>query len=454
MINNISFCGCAAPYTNKKGFDITPIEQNPTQDEINQAIEITRSGKKPLEGLNGGAYFWGEDLVVKKYKPESQACSYDPKRETEALDRLYTAGIKHKNVQAGKYAFTTPDGQTYLVSTKIKGANPNPTTNKFNNKNLSELIKTLGTLDTLIYDPGHCCTDNFPFSIAMHYDLTRGNINIDENSAGVFDFEYSNFEELSRKYEWMNGKNTEFYETLSDLSDIPGLVSNLRSFEYRTLLPYIKEMCMGSKQVQAQKQTLDPKKTQEAKEFFRNYLKQKSYYHYGQQKIIRENAKQIEQELSLADSRTPFEKIINREKIVKSLCDLNAKEDVHGDALLWCSDEVVKAEAMKIQIASFIYTQSHFDRSELTRINPDEIKAYLQNANEFFTQMTEKYPNSLYWQDTLGLMKSWNNLAGWLDFQHQTPEDSAPQWVKSNHELFMKKVTDKHVVTLDEIVCN
>lgn len=114
---------------------MTPIAQNPSQEEIDKAVEATHT--KPIgKGLNGRAYFLGEDLVVKKYMPEEESICYGPQRELKALDKMYDNGIKNSLIQEGKYGFKSPDGEVFLVSSRIDGKGISEE-NKITTKNIS-----------------------------------------------------------------------------------------------------------------------------------------------------------------------------------------------------------------------------------------------------------------------------------------------------------------------------
>lgn len=58
--------------------------------------------------MNGVAFMWGEDLVIKKYKPKDTALNYGPGREIKALDSLFENKVKLGDSQKGLYAFIAP----------------------------------------------------------------------------------------------------------------------------------------------------------------------------------------------------------------------------------------------------------------------------------------------------------------------------------------------------------
>ena len=243
MNYNVSFKGILPPYINAKGYQVTPIAKDPSQDDINTAIQATKINDAH-SGCNGRAYFYGQDLVVKKYKKPEEVFNYNPYREINALDSMFDLNILAHNIQRGEFAFTTPENETFLVSTKVEGANPNPITNKLNIKNLNQIVNALGVLDKPIrYNEGDSTDAKFPYYVPMHYDLSMGNYNVSEDKAGVFDFEYLQYQDLNKPYTQMNYHFMP--DTLSDLSDISGIVLNLRNFEYTALLPYLKQVDTG-----------------------------------------------------------------------------------------------------------------------------------------------------------------------------------------------------------------
>lgn len=443
MIFNVSFKGIVPPYTNAQGYYITPISKNPQKSDIEAAIQATKTADSH-SGLNGKAYFYGEDLVVKKYKKPEEVKFYNPYREIRALDSMYDKGILSPNIQRGEFAFTTPQNETYLVSTKVSGSNANPIHNKFNRDNIGKLLNALYDLDIPHkYQPESNSDVKFPYVVPMHYDISMGNYNITNENAGIFDFEYLQYEDLNKPYTQMNYQYMP--DTLSDLSDISGIVSNLRNFEYRGLLPYLKKL-----------------DSFEAKSLFQDYLLAKSHYHF-------ERAQMFEKELRNTNS--------SNNSLQQDLSKLAKKEYTHGLCLINLTPEVIKSEAIKIQIASYIYLQSPFSHSTEDKINPSEIKEYIKYANDYFNEQIRNSNGyqKTYFEDCKELMKSWNNLPDWMIFQETKPniEDFMPpeqsistlseqelqnirnhfNYLVEMHELFQSKVTDEHIVTIDEHLC-
>lgn len=446
MLNCVSFKGIIPPYTNKQGYHITPIAKNPTTSDIYRAILATKL-KKEHSGLNGRAFFYGEDLVVKKYMDKSEACNYDPQREIKALDLMFDKGILLENSQRGEFAFTTPNNTTYLVSTKVSGAEANPINNRYNKQNLSKLIKLIGKLDRPIRYPVQKEEEHkdypwklpiiFPYQVSMHYDLSPGNFNINENDAGIFDFEYLRFCDLNPPYVFMNQE--EIHQTISDLSDIPGIISNLRTFEYRSLLEYLENTS-----------------SEDAYKTFVEYLEVKSQYH-------QERADFYQSELNKVESI----------ELTRELEQLLKKEIAHAQCLAHPTKEIIKAEAMKIQIASYIYKQGPAASSN-EKINLEQIKEYILQAKSFFEEQekTAYGYEKTYFEDCKRIMESWKNLPSLMDWQEAeiTIDNFIPPWKKiteiseeeldnanknfqnqlKNQKLFKSKKTDEKITTLDE----
>ncbi|MBQ7286186.1 MAG: hypothetical protein IJW73_00320 [Candidatus Gastranaerophilales bacterium] len=449
MINKVSFTGIKPPYTNKKGYHITPISKDPTPFEIQRAIHATKT-QEAHSGLNGKAYFYGQDLVVKKYLNKDEALNFNPSREIAILDTMFDKGVIPKNVQQGKFAFTTPQNETYLVSTRIRGEELNPKTNKFNKQNLRALVETIETLDRPVLsrrtDAQRKHQTVFPYEVPMHYDLSTGNFNVEKDSAGIFDLEYLQFVDLNSLYYEMNHTD-KFKGTLCELSDIPGILCNLRNFEYRSLLDYIGRIA-----------------PEERMETFKTYLNIKSDYHNKRGQFYRKEVWNFAQN----EDR-------ESQQIARSLRDLERKEYIHAYCLKNPTEEIVKAEAIKIQIAKYIYNQSPFSQSLEEKINPEQIVRYVLQAVKYFENCLENAKNQgeeVYFKDCLDVVKSQTSVIRWMDWQakkHTIEEMLHPddrfedlsketqnlilerlKGLEKGRKLFMAKSTDEHIPTLDE----
>ena len=384
-INTIctQFCGIKSPYR-KNGYLIKPISVDPTDEQIKGAEEST-VGKAYLgKGLNGVAYpysYAGRDLVVKKYYPQSESyASNAPESEFEKLDMLYERNVQSEGIQQGRFAFTNPKGDKYLVSTKILGQKPDCVKNKFNDENLKNMVELLIELDT----PRKNNKDNrFPYDVLMHYDLCGGNIVIDSTRAGIIDFEYLSCEDLNRQYQ--RGKDNSPTADFN-YSDVACLPSNLRGFEYRTLYPYLLSISRD-----------------EASDLFDKYLKHKSFYHKKMSDFYKAN------------------RDTNNGEIFDELA---YKESAHAKVLKNPDENVKKAEALKIQTARFMFVQSPFEII-LSGVNVNQFHEYLNNALAFFKEKAgetnQDKNHQIYYKDGLKLLQKWQGLHGYMEYQAKEP---------------------------------
>ncbi|MBQ8475807.1 hypothetical protein IJ531_01980 [bacterium] len=379
------------PYT-RNGIEIIPIAQNPDNQQIENAVNATYSTNSLGKGMNGRAYCFGEDLVVKKYSRNQGA-----KREIGVLDEMYDKGTIIPDIQQGMYAFTLPNGEKYLVSTKIEGKNPDPHTNKFNSGNLKELMRIITKFDMpAANDDIYTSRELFPYSVPMHYDLHMGNINITQTSAGIFDLEFLQYENLSRKMEAQLHYNT---DCDCNFSDIPGIVSNLRSFEYRALVPYLLQL-----------------PTNEADEFFETYLKYKADYHSERCNFY------IQESHNLKNVNEPLSRLTS---------ELAQKEAAHAYMLNTCDKNVIASEKIKMQLANFIYSQSNIEKRTKTRFNRKQIEDYTQSAVSYFNNMyhlSNSEPEKIYYKDCVELMKNWYGVINWMNWQTKKPSFDMFNW--------------------------
>lgn len=407
-INNgtsIYFTGVAPKYS-YKGFEIRPINTDPKENfrQVTDAIQATQNSTQLGKGLNGATYpfqWEGRDLVVKKYFPHGKSCNPGAyEREFETLDTLYRKRVKSKGIQQGEFAFRTPEGDEYLVTSRVKGQKPDYIKNKFNRENLKDLLLLLAKLD-MPRSNRRYEDDEYPYECLMHYDLASGNIVIDEDSAGIIDFEYLKPENLNRHYE--RGKE-DFPDANCNFSDIACLPSNLRGFEYRTLVPYLMKL-----------------DKEEASKLFDDYLEAKKMYHE-----FYINYCPMES--------TEAEKEIFRRKLA------------HYSVLENPNDDVKKAEAIKMQIARFMYIQSPYKKHGKHKINVKEIHEYFDNALFFFMEKANDPQNNeyeqIYYEDGLELIKKWRSLHGWMEEQFQNPDIRNNFFISSLHGDKQKEISD------------
>lgn len=407
-VSSISFCGICRPYVNSNGVKVIPISSKPNDREIESAIGTSKNyNKKPMEGYNGYVYWLGEDLVLKKFKGD-EAFSNDPSREINMLDSMYDNSLVFNNSQTGKYAFTTPDGETYLVSTKVEGKNPS-LDNPFTKENLKSLVGIISQMDSGADFKGSSKKGFSDRCRFMNYDFNGGNINITPLKAGLFDFEYAVIENLDD----MIDKTIIRHDTGANChqSDTSGVPSSLRSFEFYTFCPYLLSL-------------------DNPKSIFQDYLEIKGDYHKKMSEFYADYANQ-------SDFRGICKGISKKELVHSGLL----KKDEKG----CIPEDILKAEAYKIQMSHFMHEQSQF--SDTGRINPKQLKDYTKKITAFFKASLEHAEASgdkdrvIYYNDCLELMASWMRVNTTL----------AEKIEKKDPEI-MKKLITTEVTTLDELI--
>lgn len=404
--NNINFKGIKSPYTDKNGNYITPISSCPNEGDIEKAIATVNSPfrKKAMEGCNGRAYNLGEDLVVKTYKRNEQDSSRVANRETSMLDILFNMGLKFPNSQVGCYAFQTPEGENYLVSTRVAGESPNPNAVNFNKENLSSLVDTIYNMDT--------CASSFSEGVGlrfMNYDFNGKNIKITPDKAGVFDFEYSNIEKID---DMINQKIIQDCVGINcHQSDTSPLPSSLRSFELRTLQDYLL-------------------KASNADELFDDYLLIKGKYHS-----------------KMSDFYNRYSKL---SKYPKQVLSISEKEKAHSRLLTpdetgHVPKDIKKAEAIKMQMANFLHQESPFCATG--KVNAEQLREYVEKAlNHFYAGLSSAVKNAdedriTYYNDCLELFSSWRKVS--MEVAYLT---------KYHDKCLMEKLTNKRMKTLDDVL--
>jgi len=135
----------------------------------------------------------------------------------------------------------------------------------------------------------------------------------------------------------------------------------------------------------------------------------------------------------------------------KALLYMARHANAHAKVLSNPSRSVVRAEAKKIQIASFIYAQSQYDRLSGDKINVNFIDRYVENARqEFYEQKINETSNekALYFSDCCELLKDWSGIEEWMEYQRtmQKYENF------TQYELFMSKLTNQNPMTIDLII--
>ncbi|MCQ2754062.1 MAG: aminoglycoside phosphotransferase family protein [bacterium] len=353
-------------------------------------------------------------MVVKRFRPKEGEKQKESLKEVSALLALIVNDVIMNGIQRGHIAYKNREGDYFIISEKIQGQKPDPQSNQFNDANLSQMATVLAKLDT----PDVYWNMKKPFktprknSLLMHYDLKPGNVLISPDNFGVIDFEYLDFINIPR----FKVKKEKNWGIITNYSDISGIPSNLRNFEYRTLLPYLMK--------------LEP---QEANKLFIQYLKHKSDYY---------------NDLSIEYPRDK-----HYSKIIKL-------QQAHYNVLRKPTKDVIKTEAIKIQIARYLYLLSTHAHGEKTEINLNEIKQYIINAQKFFENQYNFCCNpneKTYFMDCIELINVWRNIIPiinsnkieeldyYKDISGCNNNDNSNKSIKTTY-------TDKHIPTLDEKV--
>lgn len=393
----ISFTGIRSPYYNKEGIYIFPINKDLTTDDIDKYQSSIRPKNKIGSGCNGDVYAVGSDLVIKRPR-KNALTNKNVQKETNALDTIYNLeqehNIKLDNIQSGIAAFEYPNGDSYLVSTFVKGKRADAYNNPFNENNIDSLMNTLTILDKGSKKDGRI----------MLYDINLDNINITPTQAGIFDFEYMRSEKLDELIQKRIIKNQD--TTSTHISDTSNLESNVRSFEYAGLYYYFQEM-----------------PEDEASELMKKYLSSKSKYHSSMSDYYHDCAK---------TSKYPEE-----------LLSLSESEHAHSQLLSQPTTDIIKSEAIKIQMANFVFVSGKWCQTPSLKFNPDQIINYYQNGLNYFRQQLDKavlkgdIDRITYYQNCVNLFDGWDRIL------------KLPKIMNSNQ---CSRTTNTTIKTLDEIV--
>ncbi len=205
------------------------------KDKVDRFDDGNKNEAKYLgHGMFASVYrFLNTNYVIKKFnKGVSQN---DSRQEAKMLDKVGTVpGSQQLMAQV-----TTENGNEYLISTFIKGEEPDPVENPFRFQPLKSFMNTLYELDK---------------KGVYHNDLNTGNCKVDPETGqiGLIDYQFA----LDMKPGWAT------YNEQYLLFPEQTLPANLQMFEMATLPPYIKKL--GRYQ---------------APDFFKDYLKLKAEYH-------------------------------------------------------------------------------------------------------------------------------------------------------------------------------
>lgn len=367
----ISFQGIIPPYKIPKA-KIYPIERDISSLEINNICNtISKKSNHFGEGVNGQAFHYGQDLVIKKSKPNA-LCQNNIMTEAQKLDLLYEflkergKNFNLANTQKGIAAFQLNNGESYLISTLVKGKKADYDTNPLNHENLTSLVSIITELDK----------GSDKYGRLMVYDLNSGNIHFTKDKAGILDFEHLKGENLDDSIK--NVIIDKNYGAAVHTSDTSFLDSNLRSFEFSALYDYL---------------TNTP--VQISRKLFNEYLNIKSSYHKNMAEHLKQQAKNsIYPEIveNIANSELAHSNILASKNLPK---------------------DIIKSEAMKIQMAQFMFISSRHCNSSNIRFNPLQIAQYRQKGLEYFNEKLIEALHSgnsdkiTYYKDCIKIFNKW-----------------------------------------------
>lgn len=210
----------------------------------------------------------------------------------------------------------------------------------------------------------------------MVYDLNLGNIHFTKDKAGILDFEHLKGENLDESIK--NVIIDKNYGSAIHTSDTSFLDSNLRSFEFSALYDYLNSAPVN-----------------EARKLFNEYLNIKSHYH-----------KNMAEHLKKQSSISSYPEIV----------DGIAKSELAHANILSCknlSKDIIKSEAMKIQMSQFMYISSRHCNAAYMKFNPRQISEYRQKGLEFFyKKLTEALKSGnkdkiVYYTDCITVFDKW-----------------------------------------------
>lgn len=399
----ISFQGVIPPYKTAKA-KIYPIARDISPLEINNICNtISKKMNCIGEGVNGQAFYYGQDLVIKKSKPDA-LCPHNIMNEAEKLDILYEfldergKGFSLGNTQNGIVAFQLNNGEAYLISSLVKGKKADFCTNPLNTKNLTSLVSIITELDK----------GSEKYGRLMVYDLNIDNIHFTKDKAGILDFEHLKGENLDKSIK--NVIIDKNYGTAIHTSDTSFLDSNLRSFEFSALYDYL---------------TNSP--VQISRKLFKEYLNIKSFYHNNMAKHLKQQAK-----------KSLYPEIVE---------DIATAELAHSHLLSSknLSIDIIKSEAMKIQMARFMFISSKHCNSPNIRFNPLQIKQYRQNGLEYFNEKlldalnSKDFDKITYYKDCIKIFSKWAKA----DDLPKTMIDSQRKRISNTRDLTLDKILNK-----------
>ena len=337
---------------------VTSVNYGKINDEFKDKVDRFDDGnKKEAKYLGHGMFasvyrFLNTNYVIKKFN--KGVSINDSRQEAKMLDKVGAVpGSQQLMAQV-----TTENGNEYLISTFIKGEEPDPVENPFRFQPLKSFMNTLYELDK---------------KEVYHNDLNTGNCKVDPATGqiGLIDYQFA----LDMKPGWTT------YNEQYLLFPEQTLPANLQMFEMATLPPYIKKL--GRYQ---------------APDFFREYLKLKSEYH---------------------KNRYYYYKGAPNSNITKENLDY---ERLLSTVLRHPSEKVTQVYAKKLQVLhSFRHAFSIVDENTRVQKRPnltESIPAYLYAAAQAagYRDKIDEAINSTSDRNTQNLMKLERKTAEfWLE---------------------------------------
>lgn len=427
-IQYTSFKGIKPPYTNNQGYYIMPMEKDPKNSEIRAAIEMTEL-RKGEDKARSTSYIWGDDKIIKKFHKPYKDETFEPGSEPVLLDKIQEDGLNHPSCEHGKYAFITPDGIAFMVSTKSKGDTIKQSPNMIKQYNLQGLFHSISQLDAGLYtiDKDKSGEAKANITRLIHNDISAENTSLAEQDGGISNFENARYVNITDVIDEI--QNTDDYKTLNpNISDVGLLPANIRSFEYKALYDGIL-------------------KGRHPRDKFDAHFYAK--YGYCTQQYIR--TKEIEEKVT--GKQKEYLKDIEKGYIALStvLANTTAEETA-----------VKESEARKIQIARWLWQMS--DDNDTAKINYNQVKEYIKDTKTFFTERlaeeSQKENNTIrirYFTDCSKLINAWDCAGDYIDESLKEPnpaEMSKEEYeaAKKHHDKMLSKSTDEKIETFDEII--
>lgn len=132
------------------------------------------------------------------------------------------------------------------------------------------------------------------------------------------------------------------------------------------------------------------------KELLSKFLIKKSKYHNEMQNYYSEKSKTSQYK--------------------KELCSIAKSEEVHSKLLQNPSEDIIKSEAIKIQMANFIFVSGQHCKNHNLKFNLEQITNYYNEGLNYFEKEFEKAKNAkdnnrkIYYRNCINLFKGWNRV--------------------------------------------